>query len=486
MSNLTNSNHNYKFSPRYTFIVNLLFLTFGSLFMGYANNTIHVLIVCYLFGAFGYFVTKNVFTVDDLEATGFLLNYSLVIFCSGILQLYSLHNFGTIQTTNDAVGFYETILQHPPYYSWNELETTVNSYGLFLSRGAPLAILIWQTIYRILALLGIDHGLYIGIAVNAFTVAMSCSLTIATARIIHGNYHYNLKRVYYQYALGGATFLFGSIFLRDSFVLLLNSLFLWRIAIANSRRTRFSYFLLLATFFLCSIAGYHLREKAVHMNTILLVVFILVIGTETSLKNGGVVPIIIVFGLVLAFGPDFLNLGNNILNQANISQSEYTLHLIESHSKDSLGVKYIVQQSGIIRVIIGTLVLMIYPIPIGLGFIPGSTEYSILRTYNGIYNIYLLPMVLMGIISIMRIRHKALRSRSIHLTLVLYLITCSAAVTLTSLEGRHLFQYFPILLLVASYYNKANQSLRNTYGNLKLLWFLSLLSIHVAWVLFKL
>jgi hypothetical protein len=92
---------------------------------------------------------------------------------------------------------------------------------------AALPVVIWRGLYALGSALGFDNGPWLGVLFNSFLVGLSGSLTVRTGRLFFGKDAWRLQLIGTLFASCGLFWLFGAIFVRDSFSLVLNALVLY-------------------------------------------------------------------------------------------------------------------------------------------------------------------------------------------------------------------------------------------------------------------
>ncbi|KKL66502.1 hypothetical protein LCGC14_2144360, partial [marine sediment metagenome] len=201
--------------------LSLLLTLLGSGMQGYANRTGDALFVALLLLLAGVSVVVLLFPGKRAEHRAFLLTYGVCVFAGGLAQCYSLAVFDNPQSTVDAVlSFFPNISSEPPF-------TTMADSHIFIESTLPLVI--WQQVYKLTWLLGLDFGPFTGVMFNSLVMGVCASLTVRTARELFGNDAWRLRRVGILFAFCGLFVLFGAVLIRDCFTTFVNVLVLWGI-----------------------------------------------------------------------------------------------------------------------------------------------------------------------------------------------------------------------------------------------------------------
>ena len=174
-----------------------------------------------------------------------------------------------------------------------------------------------------------------------------------------------------------------------------------------------------------------------------------------------------------------------------LSESEIYINLLQSGSGDylklsaeehagtgSLGYSLIVNQNIIVRLVLGSIYLFIFPIPFWNGF-QIESAYQLFKTCNVIYIYFILPLFFLGIYLI--IKDKSYRT--VHnLFFLISFIGFTLSVAVTSLENRHWGAFIPILLLICIIPDLNIRYNIIKYKRYFAIIMLSIISIHMLWL----
>lgn len=462
--------------------LSLFLVLLGGTFQGWANGTADAVLLAFLLLLIGSGISRLVFQRSANETRAFLFTYSICVLAGGLGQWYSTVSFGAPQSTTDAIGFFGVVFPRPPYFSLEEL-TLVGIEGEPAGRGAPLAVAIWQWIYRLRFLLALDYGLYIGVMFNAFIMGLTGSITVRTARELFGDDSWRLQRVGTLFAFCGLFILFGAVLIRDCFTTILNALVLWGIVRWLMSPTSRNVLTAGALSAFCVGAMMFLRSRSIVLFGFYWFLAFCTWFLARRLNTARIAAAMALLALMVA-GYSYLTDYIATSRALQIRGIEaYEVILATASQEDSLGMKIVVNQPLPIRLVLGTASLLVFPIPLWAYFREGVGEYHLLKGYNGLYQLFLVPLVFAGMSRLMTIANPNRRQYAVLLFLVIYLSVNVLAVVATSLEQRHLAQFLPASMILAALPDTRNRSERNTVRVIGFFWLVVVVFVHVAWAI---
>jgi hypothetical protein len=157
----------------------------------------------------------------------------------------------------------------------------------------------------------------------------------------------------------------------------------------------------------------------------------------------------------------------------------------DSHSEDSLGMRFVVNQPLPIRLVLGSIALMVNPIPLWNNFNDNSLDYHWIKGYHGIYQVIVLPLFFAGCLSIIRMFRRYRNLSVTLLFLVGYLLINLAAVVATSLEQRHIAQFMPAFMILAALPDTREKRAREELRIITMWWLAAVILVHLAWAIMK-
>lgn len=459
-------------------------MVFGAIIQAYINQAFSAIPAGILFLIVGILFVYVVFRGKFLEIKTFSVIYSICVLIGGLAQLYSMLQFQQIQSTPDAINFYSKIFEYKPYYSWHDcLYLYLN--GKQVSQGAPLPVYLWQRVYHVMIASGYKFGLYLGLMFNALLVGISGSLTVHIARKLFGEDIQRLKKTAIFFSMYGLFWLFGGIFIRDSFALLGHIFMLFGVIIwlEKSNVSNFvvsSFIIVLSSFFMAFI-----RYKSIVMFGVVLMAAIgiwLFMKKMSYTKTIAIVVIVIVCVWMVRYLKPYIELGLAVQSERT---DTYIGKFENSLDENSLAKKYIVTKPMPVRLVIGSITRLLFPFPIWGYLKNGVTEYQLLMTLGGIFQIITMPFFLTGCFLVFANGFGGQRKKLVFSFLVVYVILNYEAVLATSLEQRHLALSIPAYCLLSAIPDKNVNDHKKIIDRFSRWWWGYLLLIHTAYPFVK-
>lgn len=450
-------------------------LTFALVVIGgglqaYANSSAAVIPVALTFLVAGYLAVTLGFPGKRPELRVFMLTYGISILVGGLAQCYSVYAFQDPANFSDSVYFFAQLSPKPPFRQWAELPSDT-----------VLALATWQQLYRAAWYLGFSFGPYLAVMFNAMVIGLAGSLTVATARPLFGDDSKRLNRVVLLFAFCGLFIAFGSVLLRDSFVVFFNALWLWGIVRWVSRPTPRSFLIAMGVTAISIYAMLNLREEMVMLFGVYILLAVLAWYCAKKLNISRILAVAFILAAVpvadtyvTGFMQEFRD------TQATGQQNYSNLGTVETGG-NSLGNRLVVEQPLPIRLVVGAGTLLINPIPLWSNFKEGASDYHIIEGYHGFYLVFVMPLCIAGLIEIVRLLRKQGRKAIPMLFLAAYLGVNLAAVAGSSKLERHLGQFLAAVTIVAALPDQDDKAQRKRVRLLYLGWFSGVVLIHVAW-----
>lgn len=452
----------------------------GGLLQSYANGTMDAFYTSLLLLLVGACLVSGVLPRKSAELRAFVMSFSLSVLVGGLAQAYALYAFDTPMSTTDANNFFNSILTRPPFHTLEELATAWLGER-FLGFGAPLAIVIWQRVYHVFALLGFTHGPYIGVQFNALVVGLAGSLTVYTARAMFGDDPWRLRRVAHLYAGCGLFLLFGAVLIRDGFTLFLNLLVFWGLIRWLQHPTVRRYAIALAITAAAGLAMWYLRRNSTYLFG-LFHMMALFCWYWRGRRSMGHTLATLSLPLILAFASAFFYQYFSASFDVLTRESENYVELAAKDSlSDSLGMALVVNQPLPIRATLGSGVLLAFPIPLWAYLEAGASEYELIKTWQGLYMIAMLPLALAGFLGVLYNIRRRGEFVSEQVFIALYAAGMLAAVAATSLETRHIGQFLPAFILLAALPDTRQRKERRRVATMRFTWIAILGAVHLAW-----
>lgn len=452
-------------------------LVFGICLQIYTNETSHVVLVVGFWYAVGSVLATAMSRGARLERLTFSGVFAICVLVSGLLQVYSLSYFLNIQSTKDAVdSFYPFIAAAPPFATMADAPFLQDS---------TLAVVIWQQSYKVGYYIGLVHGPYIGIVFNSFIVALMGALTVNCGRIVMGDNEQRLRRISRFVYSNGLFILFGAVLIRDAFTCFATTLVIWALLRWIAHPGGKSALVVVASTAVALVLMFFLRFEAV---VIIVGAVILGLSSFVLAKTRHLGAIIAIAFVVLIAVSDGLNLGQ-WLGEMTMMREERMLgynELSEENSGgESLGLAYVINQSAMVRLVTGSVSMLVSPIPLWRNFLPGVSDYHLMKGYHGVYQIVLVPFFIVGLLALVSRRAKISRSLvSVHF-LVIFGLAGLVTVVMTSLEGRHLAQFNSAWILVAAIPIVDLREEKKLFQKVAASWAMLVVVVHMAWIFLR-
>ena len=453
-----------------------LFLV-GIILLCTANRAPDPLVVAFALLLTGYIVCRVLFQAGHYEIRAFLLSYCMCVMVSGLAQFYSISVFGALQSTIDSPKFLERISPAPPFTKLDDLA---------LNFKPRLAVVIWQQVYRFTWLLGLKFGPYTAVLFNGLIVGLSSSITVRTARELFGDDCWRLRRVGTLCAFCGMFWMFGGLLLRDCFCLVSSALALWALVhcLSNPKLTN----LLLAVFTvgISAFAMWYLRWMITLLYGGFGFLALLCWLGQTRLDTKRMIACLALVGVLLV---SFSYIGSYVANtlsyREQFSESYQTIaYGATSRGDDSLGIQLVVDQVLPVRLILGTGTLMVYPIPLWAFIEPGVREYHLIYSYNGCFQVLVMPLILAGGFIVLRTVLDT-RKLSPSFFLAAYCLFNTGVVASVSLELRHLAQFYPAFLILAALPDTRDRESLRLVKTVGYVWFGVVVLVHILWFVMR-
>lgn len=461
--------------PSVAFLVSV-----GGALQGYANSAMDAPVVALLMLLFGAVLVAAFFPRRHAEIRAFLLTYAICVLSGGLAQWYASALTGTSQSFVDATGFFDAIIENPPYYTWEELKTLWID-GAHISRGAPLAVAIWQWVYRASNALGFTHAPYVGVMFNGLVMGWTAAVTVGAARELFGDDPWRLRRAGTLFAFCGLFVLFGAILIRDCFTTFLNAVVLYGILRALCRPSTANLSLAGVLTGLSVLGMMYLRSRS-----------IVLFGLYWALAGGcwfishrldakRILIAIVALPVVMAslvYLAQYLQVSAGLQSHYQAAYGEIISGAVRD---DSIAMRLVVNQPLPIRLLLGTGSLMVFPIPFWAYFRPESGEYLWIKGYNGLYQIFVMPLVIAGCAYLWGRVKRDPKGAIPFLFLGVYLAMNTLAVVATSLEQRHLAQFLPAFMVLAAAMDTRTGPGKRFLAQSVFIWVALVVSVHLAW-----
>lgn len=440
-----------------------------------AYQNIEAPFVGIMFLLLGYFIFhQRSFLGGRYEVKAFLLFFSVCYFWAGVAGIYSVY-LDDFSQKADALWFLGLATGSEDRLTLNELRGLTEGAG---------AVFIWRAIYDLFSLIGFEKGPYITVTFNTFLVSISGVVAIKTVRAIFGHDQHRLARFMLLFAMCGVFWLFAATMLRDSFILILNTLLVcvWVLYLMRPKLATAILLVVLSVIF-SSIFWFFRTEFFFVPMAILAAAAGAILVSGTLSRLSGIMSILLiigVLGLFIFIFPSSITDIADLLVSGNEQYAEFAKGIDSNGS--SLGVTYVVNQPLLVRLAIGSFYLQVFPIPFWSGLFE-ETIYHLLKSLNAIFMWFVLPLAILGVCRALQIKEKPKKAALLFLTFVYAGFTL--AIAGTSFETRHLGVFLVPLLIVATIPDLRFLPDVLIYRKLLSAWLGLIMFIHIAWVILK-
>lgn len=152
---------------------------------------------------------------------------------------------------------------------------------------------------------------------------------------------------------------------------------------------------------------------------------------------------------------------------------------------NSLGYKLVVSLPLPLRLLIGSVTMHINPIPLWAFFSDEFMPAFWLRSLNGIWICALMPLVLTGLFALHARRFRTRVCQPALLIVTLTYLGGLGAITITSLEIRHLSAFYPAFFILAAAPFAMGRAIWPLLRSVAIWWYGSVALVHLLWALLK-
>ena len=454
-------------------ISSLIFFILGSFIHFIAYFSIEPLLVGLIFIFFGYGILNLLRISGKYEVQAFTLVFSVCWFWAGIAAIYANYFGDTTQLTADAAFFYDNIV-NSKFSDTNLIEVSNFSQG-------ALAYKIWIFFYDIFAFIGFEKGRYIGITVNVTSIAMSAVFCVKIMKIIYGTDEIRMRRFTFAYAFCGIFWLFGSIHIRDAEILLAITLLTYFWIRYLDEHSIFNLLWLIIATFIAILTFKFLRSEFRLVPFAMMAAgfaSIIMQKTKKTRNNQKFLSIILIL-IALVF---FISIIWSDLSGALLQGNEgYTEASNIESSAGSLGSKYIVNQFFPIRLVIGFIYLLIFPIPFWFGFTLADA-YQMFKSFHVLFMYAMIPLFALAVLRV--IKNQGNRSPTI-LFLLFTFIGFTLSIAATSVETRHIGAFIPLMIIFSMVPDISVEKEWFAYRKLLRLFIYAIVLVHLGWGVIK-
>ena len=321
---------------------------------------------------------------DDFISTFFI--FSICLFWSAIASIY-LNVFDDSQYTGGDSGFFLELAKGG--YFVNPIFLGSNFYD------GIGAVSVWKIFYDIFAIAGFAKLPYIGVTINIILVSLSGLFSLKMVKMIYPNDQSRYYRFIFLYCSCGLLMLFASLHLRDAFVLLVVTFLSFGWVNFIKHKTFIDFLALSLITAISSFAFLYLRAEFVALSlgfALSFSVAYLLTKNLSRLNKNVLVLLFCLLGIMLLTLVSNLTSSFSDLFEASIAYSQ------AAEKSGSLGYEFIISQPLPIRLILGSIILFIMPIPFWSG-IELNSIYYLFKSLSAFYFYFFIPLMFLSLLN---------------------------------------------------------------------------------------
>ena len=408
------------------------------------------------------------------ERRMFVASFSVSWFMSGVAALYAEKLGDPSQLVSDASTFYQLAASPRADLTLADLRVLTEGAG---------AVYAWRKIYEFADMLGLGRERHVGVLVNVLAVPLTGVLMVKTARDLYGPDPARQARLVLLVSACGLYWLFASMHLRDAAILLgIAAMLLFWVRYLVRRRTSDLVQLMAATALGLAFIGMLRTEFVIVPLAMLLAGLVAMVLFDRSRGARRLV----VYGLAIASLSVFIAVAaarlDEFLTLATRGFENYSSLATQEAGADSLGYRYITSAPILLRILLGSIYLFLFPVPFWVGFQLVSV-YNLFKSCNVLFFYLFTPLLAYAVWS--QIRYATRRSTAT-MFLLFVAVGCTAAIAGTSLESRHFGVFLPAMMLLAISPPLHEPGTASAVTKLTFVYLGLVALLHLAWIAIKL
>lgn len=406
------------------------------------------------------------------ELTAFFSFFSVGLFWIAVSSYFRIYLDDYSQNTQDAAFFVKMATATADTDKLAEL--------LLLTEGS-FAVYVWRGFYAFFSFLGFGKPVLVGLLLNNTLMSLSCVFGIKTIHSVFGRDDYKSQMFLLLFCSCGIFWLFSSVHVRDSFVVFFVAILFFLSVKQMVNNTLKNKLLFFVSIVLLTLFFPFLRTEFYFIPAFFLLCTFLPSFVLQYKKFVKYLPFLLFLVALIVIASTLNFSGLNLLEVLSKGQKGYLEEIEETASAGSLGVKLVINQPFIIRMIAGSLYLQLYPIPFWYGF-RTDTIYDFFKSIDLFFIWGVLPTIY---IVFKRFRQRILVEKKVLLFSFLSYLFMVFAIAMTSLETRHLACFFIPLIFVASTVDFRIQENLVSYKKILFGIVVVISGIHLLWAVFK-
>lgn len=402
------------------------------------------------------------------EFKAFLLSFSTNFIWTSITAIFRQRGNDVFQLKSDANAFFMHSKNINKELSVDELIRVTDGGG---------AVFIWKKFYSFFDSWNIALEPYIGIYINCIIVAITAVILIKIVKTIYGYDTRKMLLASYLYAFLGTLWIYGSLHLRDSYILLLMTILIWLI-VRTLQKFSIIRILTLIAYSVAWIAFFkYLRIEYKYIP-------IAAIGIAFAASSFGAKNVISKSAIVLLVVCNLVFIAINYSQLTATLESDSDLEVAKQWDVgNSLGGKYVLNAPIPMRMTLGSFYVHAFPVPAWAGFTQLDSAYHFIKSTTAIYTLFVVPLALAGAMKAYRNRRQKFNAMVIFTAGFYLLFTIS--VVMTSLEGRHLGSFAAALIILAIYPDRRVPRERKSIKFWTVSWLSAVVITHIGYFILK-
>jgi hypothetical protein len=402
-----------------------------------------------------------------LLLAGYSRVFCVAWFMAGIAAAYARWLADPFQLGSDAFGFFQLASDPQSALGLAELRELTDGFG---------AVVLWRWVYDVAETLGIERLRFVGVGFNTLVVAITAAVALHACRLVYGPHLRREARLVLALSTCGIVWTFAAIHLRDAIILLVASLvtlaWVWFLRRGGPLRSGLLLVALVATAAAFAVLRTEFVAVPLIASVIGLAAMVAAPSTAVTPTRRWLAGLALVVGAAVASG-----LVPSGLETVGERADTYRSLVEDEASQSSLGAQLIVNQPPLVRAFLGSVYLLIFPIPVWSGLI-GDSALHLFIALNALFFYAVIP--LLGMASHDLVRDASSRSPG-RLFVLGMTVAFVVGFALTSLESRHLGSLLLPILLLALVPDPDAPGHRRRYGR-ALAWMLAtMVVVHLAW-----
>lgn len=451
--NITKNKH----TEELIILISLVSICIGTILLIFVYKDISILIFISFFLAIGLASQFIPGTHNSHAVRAFLLSFGLCVLLLGAGSLYNTIRFDTVITGLDVELFYELSSEGMTVEEFEDYNVE-----------SPLPVMVWRMLYNVSRDLDLGQEPYIGVLLNALLVGLSGSFLVRLGEWLFGPDDNRLDKLVLLYGFCGICWLFGSLFLRDSFALFCNTILFWSMVRFLVKPSIRNFIVLIIVVGIVENTMPFIRVASTPFIFAITILFLISwarinrakfeFALITFMLLTIVIIAIVVFRYQLAL----------IIRTVYFEFLQYSSYYYATG--EGLGSKLIISQPMPIRAVLGSYYLLIFPIPFWANISTGD-DYHLIKMWQSIYMIATGPLYISGLFIVFKRSLPNNHYAGISLFLFMYFLFTLMAVAVTSVETRHYGQFISCTLLLAIIPNMKNIRDMALVKNVALYWY---------------